>query len=129
MKSAQKILSLILAFTLLLSTAGIVHFAHYCNDNFQACSFGTPPPCCCGDVDTADDCCKNEVTVFQLTNDCVSAEKASIVKPSVAPSFLYLTVISTSTSRFVTAILPGTLDLRHKSHNPPLYLTNRILLI
>ena len=129
MKPLKKIVSLIIAFNLLFSVAGVAKYVHYCGDEFFASSYFTKTTCCCGDEDEEDGCCKNEVTVMQLKNDCVSAEKSSLVKPTITATIFILNTVLFKATVATDNNAGLFLKADHKYHSPPLYLKNRVFLI
>jgi hypothetical protein len=128
MKPLKKIVSLIIALNLLFSVAGVARYAHYCGDKLFSLSYFSKTSCCCGD-DNADGCCKNEVTVVQLKNDCISSEKSSVSKPSLTP-VLFSINTTLLKEQFCTANNIAFFNKEKNSyHAPPLYLKNRVFLI
>ena len=125
----KKILAVIVVFTYLAISSGIVVCLHYCMDRFDSAAIGTSSSDECGKCGMHKDgnCCKDEVMVVKL-------QTTHLASPNILGDFSLATVQIINTEFLVAPFRNYTIVTHSTTHSPPLseqdtYLTNRVFRI
>lgn len=122
-------LAIIVVFTYLAVSSGIVVCLHYCMDRFDSAAIGSSSSEKCGKCGMHKDggCCKDEVMVVKL-------QTSHIASPAILADFSPAVTQTINTEFLLTPFRNYTVTTNSIAHSPPLseqdtYLTNRVFRI
>lgn len=80
----RKSLSISLLFLYLIASAGFTVTAHYCGGNLAELALFEKTTCCCDKEEEtpADDCCKDEIKQFKISDEQLKTEQQITPFPS-----------------------------------------------
>src|SRR5688572_7812235 len=125
----KKLLAVIVVFTYLAVSSGIVICLHYCMDRFDSAAIGTNSSDKCGKcgMHKDGDCCKDEVMVVKL-------QTSHIASANILADFTLSAIQDIQTEFLNTPFRNYTVITYSIAHSPPLsaqdtYLTNCVFRI